>query len=309
MVLYIIDSCLIGINDNYYNRLEKEEITKKAQKWENISNLIIMLIVFSIIIIMCIKISTFAIAFYIGAYGLSFALYISILINILLKKEKNIFSDELKIIVATPIVLILVYEFIGNNIPNLLSVVEKYTIELFILKNIVKYFVVTFFISMDIFIFIKELYLFIKFKRKNKKECNNKKVFEKFDVLEYEYSNCKNKKRIGFVIGYIKDVIIFFYKLIIVQLLSYIYNVCVYILLVLRKIIKRLTNEFSMYAIIVKTFYISSIISMLITYYLLLVDYKENNIVEVYSVIITTIIIPIMIEIIGDLKQEEVKNE
>ena len=59
-----------------------------------------------------------------------------------------------------------------------------------------------------------------------------------------------------------------------------------------------------MYVIIVKTFNISLIISLLITYYKLLINYNDSINIELYSIIITAIIIPIILEIIGDLKNK-----
>lgn len=53
-----------------------------------------------------------------------------------------------------------------------------------------------------------------------------------------------------------------------------------------------------------KTFSISVIVSLSMTYYKLLNLYNDNIITEFYAVIITTIIIPIILNIIADLKKE-----
>ena len=52
-----------------------------------------------------------------------------------------------------------------------------------------------------------------------------------------------------------------------------------------------------------KTFSISVIASLLITYYKLLNSYSEDIVTEFYVVIITTIIIPIILNIVAELKK------
>ena len=52
-----------------------------------------------------------------------------------------------------------------------------------------------------------------------------------------------------------------------------------------------------------KTFSLSVIASLLITYYKLLNSYSEDIVTEFYAVIITTIIIPIILNIVAELKK------
>ena len=59
-----------------------------------------------------------------------------------------------------------------------------------------------------------------------------------------------------------------------------------------------------MYVIVLKTFNISLIISLLLTYNKVLINYQiSNNTTEMYSIIITVIIIPNIMEIINELKK------
>jgi len=65
----------------------------------------------------------------------------------------------------------------------------------------------------------------------------------------------------------------------------------------------KLTNNFSMNIIIIKTFNFTLIISLLSTYYNLLNQYKENAITAFYDGIIVTIIIPSILNIFTNLKE------
>ena len=61
-----------------------------------------------------------------------------------------------------------------------------------------------------------------------------------------------------------------------------------------------------MNVIIIKTFNISIIASLLITYYNLLINFPEEHIlIEIYSIIMTAIIIPIILNIISELKYKQ----
>lgn len=61
-----------------------------------------------------------------------------------------------------------------------------------------------------------------------------------------------------------------------------------------------------MSVIIIKTFNISIITSLLMTYYNLLIKFpKENTLIDIYSIIMTAIIIPIILNIISELKHKE----
>ena len=276
------------------------------KKWETISNLIVITSLLIIFIIIIVKFNIIAVAFNIIYYGGSISLYSFLLMNILLKdknKDKNITGMELQALILIPLLVTSCYNILGNTI-NDLKIFDNYVIEVFIFKNIVKYFTVFFFIAMDIFIFFKELQQYLENKNEFKNNNKNKAKYIDLNVLNHEYANTKGKKGILFLLGYIHDLINLFFKIILSILYVYIFNGIRFAYVVLKKFAKKITQNFSMYVIIVKTFNISLIISLLITYYKLLINYNDSINIELYSIIITAIIIPIILEIIGDLKNK-----
>ena len=304
LILYIIDATLIQINEKN-NKAEKME-KANIKKWETISNLIVITSLLIIFIIIIVKFNIIAVAFNIIYYGGSISLYSFLLMNILLKdknKDKNITGMELQALILIPLLVTSCYNILGNTI-NDLKIFDNYVIEVFIFKNIVKYFTVFFFIAMDIFIFFKELQQYLENKNEFKNNKKNKAKYIDLNVLNHEYSNTKGKKGILFLLGYIHDLINLFFKIILSILYVYIFNGIRFAYVVLKKFAKKITQNFSMYVIIVKTFNISLIISLLITYYKLLINYNDSINIELYSIIITAIIIPIILEIIGDLKNK-----
>lgn len=304
LILYIIDATLIQINEKN-NKAEKME-KANIKKWETISNLIVITSLLIIFIIIIVKFNIIAVAFNIIYYGGSISLYSFLLMNILLKdknKDKNITGMELQALILIPLLVTSCYNILGNTI-NDLKIFDNYVIEVFIFKNIVKYFTVFFFIAMDIFIFFKELQQYLENKNELKNNKKNKAKYIDLNVLNHEYSNTKGKKGILFLLGYIHDLINLFFKIILSILYVYIFNGIRFAYVVLKKFAKKITQNFSMYVIIVKTFNISLIISLLITYYKLLINYNDSINIELYSIIITAIIIPIILEIIGDLKNK-----
>lgn len=304
LILYIIDATLIQINEKN-NKAEKME-KANIKKWETISNLIVITSLLIIFIIIIVKFNIIAVAFNIIYYGGCISLYSFLLMNILLKdknKDKNITVMELQSLILIPLLVTSCYNILGNTI-NDLKIFDNYVIEVFIFKNIVKYFTVFFFIAMDIFIFFKELQQYLENKNEFKNNKKNKAKYIDLNVLNHEYANTKGKKGILFLLGYIHDLINLFFKIILSILYVYIFNGIRFAYVVLKKFAKKITQNFSMYVIIVKTFNISLIISLLITYYKLLINYNDSINIELYSIIITAIIIPIILEIIGDLKNK-----
>lgn len=304
LILYIIDATLIQINEKN-NKAEKME-KANIKKWETISNLIVITSLLIIFIIIIVKFNIIAVTFNIIYYGGSISLYSFLLMNILLKdknKDKNITGMELQALILIPLLVTSCYNILGNTI-NDLKIFDNYVIEVFIFKNIVKYFTVFFFIAMDIFIFFKELQQYLENKNEFKNNKKNKAKYIDLNVLNHEYANTKGKKGILFLLGYIHDLINLFFKIILSILYVYIFNGIRFAYVVLKKFAKKITQNFSMYVIIVKTFNISLIISLLITYYKLLINYNDSINIELYSIIITAIIIPIILEIIGDLKNK-----
>ena len=300
LILYIIDATLIQINEKN-NKAEKME-KANIKKWETISNLIVITSLLIIFIIIIVKFNIIAVAFNIIYYGGCISLYSFLLMNILLK-DKNITGMELQALILIPLLVTSCYNILGNTI-NDLKIFDNYVIEVFIFKNIVKYFTVFFFIAMDIFIFFKELQQYLENKNEFKNNNKNKAKYIDLNVLNHEYANTKGKKGILFLLGYIHDLINLFFKIILSILYVYIFNGIRFAYVVLKKFAKKITQNFSMYVIIVKTFNISLIISLLITYYKLLINYNDSINIELYSIIITAIIIPIILEIIGDLKNK-----
>lgn len=301
---------LFSLIYNFLSIFDKTNIEKsiehnknKIKKWEEMITFITITLLLSIILFLYFKYPQISFVYAFIVYLTIILLYISILINILLKKtNKKISYKELNYITAIPGIVCILYNsgFYKNIFNKLNKIFEKNLVYIIIIKNL-KYFLSIFFLSL----------LLVLTCLKIKKYIHIKKVFELryegFNEENYIYMNARGKKGFKFVIYLIKDILILI-KSKLLSIVQGIYiNSFIFVYRIIKKYIKRITNNFSIQVIITKTFSISLIISMLITYYKLLIIYGSDNIIlNFYSLIITTIIIPIILNIMVDLKE---KNE
>ena len=221
------------------------------------------------------------------------------LINILIKKDDNkITKSELSYLTIIPAMFSMLYNTkISQEILNIVRNAYGESIIYFIIVQNIKCFILIFFITINFFLILLELKDIVHI---NKKEKNN----IEFDDYTYVYKNARGKQGVTFFINYIKDILVFT-KLKLNSIIQGIYvNSIKYILKVFTKFLKKLTNNFSIYVVIIKTFSISIIISLLSTYYKLLNICREDIITDFYAVIITATIIPIILNIIADLKKK-----
>lgn len=279
----------------------KEKNKVKVKRWEKIITFTTITIVLSIILFFFFKYPQIS-----SVYGFIFyftlaLLYISILINILLKKQNDKISNkELNYITAIPGIVCMLYNTgFCKNIINILNTNFKNNLVYMIIIKNLKYFFAIFFVFLLILLTCVKLKEYIHIKKEFKLR------YEEFSEENYIYINARGKKGFKFVIYLIKDTWILI-KSKLLSIVQGIYiNSFIYVYRIIKKYIKRITNNFSIHVIITKTFSISLIISMLITYYKLLIIYGSDNIIlNFYSIIITTIIIPIILNIIADLKKE-----
>nr|MBB1522413.1 hypothetical protein [Clostridiales bacterium] len=226
-------------------------------------------------------------------------IYLLSLLNVLLNKKTKTSNKQLVLLINTPAAVnLLLNTAIINKLKNMISI---NTILYYIFSQTIKNFIILFFFILDITLILLKLKTMLQ-------KLSTKKQKQKQDIdvgiNSYIYVNARNKKGIAFIINYIKDILIFI-KLYFIMIIKYCYNGTIKKLIIIIKILLiKLTNNFSINIIIIKTFNISIIISLLITYYNLLNQYRENVITDFYSVIITTIIIPIILNIISDLKEK-----
>ena len=293
-ILLLFDkSCKISNSEN-------NKAKEKLKTWEKVTTIVVLTIFSIILLFILLKLSYVYSFIY---WTIIFLLYISILINILIKKDnENITKKELSYITIIPSIFTLLCntEMVKGFSKYISNIYGESIIYFIFIKNI-KYFIAIFFLTLNsllIFMELREL-LHIKITKTNLH-------YLTFDEDKYIYKNSRNKKGKDFLKNYIKDIILLIiYKSI--EIIKYIYIYPLkYVYRVFIKFIKRLTNDFSIYVIITKTFSISIIASLLITYYKLLLFYKDNIIVDLYAVIITTIIIPIILNIISDLKKNKI---
>ena len=296
-ILSLIYNALVITAKDYSKNETYNEEKIKLYIWEKISTFLVMSILLGIIFIVYYKM-LFNLLIFIY-FIILFLLYLSALLNVLLKKkQEKISRKELSYISIIPIYFsILLSTEIWKKISLVINNLMKNNIVYFIIKENTKSFICIFFITILLFLIILEINKRIHFN-------NNKPMqYLYFDENKYIYSNARGKKGKKFLIAYIKDIIILI-KNKFISIWQRIY-VCSfrYIFKVSFKFLKNLTQNFSLYVIIMKTFSISLIISLIYTYYKLLVFYKDNIVTDFYSIIITTIIIPIVLDIISDLKK------
>ena len=253
--------------------------------------LLISLYVFSIIIN-----KKFSSIYYYGYYITLSLLPLSILVNVLSNKRGTTSNEKLLFLVSTPgIFYILSTTPIINKLKSMISINN---ILYYIFSQTAKNFLILFFLILDITLILLKLKTIL--------QISSTKKQKKIDIYitPYIFANARNKKGIVFLINYLKDILIFI-KLLFISLIKYYYSYTIkQPIILIKTLLIKLTNNFSINVIIIKTFNIALIISLLITHYNLLNLYKENAITDFYGVIITTIIIPSILNIFTDRKEK-----
>ena len=273
------------------NKIKNSPTTKK---WERITTNCIMLLFISLLLFSIIINKKFSSIYYYGYYITLSLLHLSILVNVLSNKRGTTSNEKLLFLVNTPgIFYILSTTPIINKLKSMISINN---ILYYIFSQTAKNFLILFFLILDITLILLKLKTILQISSTKK---------QKKDRYKYPYifANARNKKGIVFLINYLKDILIFI-KLLFISMIKYYYSYTIkQPIILIKTLLTKLTNNFSINVIIIKNFNIALIISLLITHYNLLNLYKENAITDFYGVIITTIIIPSILNIISDRKE------
>lgn len=273
------------------NKIKNSPTTKK---WERITTNCIMLLFISLLLFSIIINKKFSSIYYYGYYITLSLLHLSILVNVLSNKRGTTSNEKLLFLVNTPgIFYILSTTTIINKLKSMISINN---ILYYIFSQTAKNFLILFFLILDITLILLKLKTILQISSTKK---------QKKDRYKYPYifANARNKKGIVFLINYLKDILIFI-KLLFISMIKYYYSYTIkQPIILIKTLLTKLTNNFSINVIIIKNFNIALIISLLITHYNLLNLYKENAITDFYGVIITTIIIPSILNIISERKE------
>lgn len=273
------------------NKIKNSPTTKK---WERITTNCIMLLFISLLLFSIIINKKFSSIYYYGYYITLSLLHLSILVNVLSNKRGTTSNEKLLFLVNTPgIFYILSTTPIINKLKSMISINN---ILYYIFSQTAKNFLILFFLILDITLILLKLKTILQISSTKK---------QKKDRYKYPYifANARNKKGIVFLINYLKDILIFI-KLLFISMIKYYYSYTIkQPIILIKTLLTKLTNNFSINVIIIKNFNIALIISLLITHYNLLNLYKENAITDFYGVIITTIIIPSILNIISERKE------
>ena len=273
------------------NKIKNSPTTKK---WERITTNCIMLLFISLLLFSIIINKKFSSIYYYGYYITLSLLHLSILVNVLSNKRGTTSNEKLLFLVNTPgIFYILSTPPIINKLKSMIAINN---ILYYIFSQTAKNFLILFFLILDITLILLKLKTILQISSTKK---------QKKDRYKYPYifANARNKKGIVFLINYLKDILIFI-KLLFISMIKYYYSYTIkQPIILIKTLLTKLTNNFSINVIIIKNFNIALIISLLITHYNLLNLYKENAITDFYGVIITTIIIPSILNIISDRKE------
>lgn len=305
IALVIIYSILDNIEKNISKNkkdenieLKRTKIIIKTKKWERITTISILVVLFILFLFIILINKTFYSIYSFIYYIMLLIIYLLSLLNVLLNKKTKTSNEQLVLLINTPTAVNLLFNTaIINKLKNMISINN---ILYYIFSQTVKNFIILFFLILDITLILLKLKTILQKTLSTKKQKKDSYIC----MNPYIYANARNKKGIIFLINYIKDILIFI-KLFFILIIQYCYNRTIKKLIIIIKILLiKLTNNFSINIIIIKTFNISIIISLLITYYNLLNQYRENVITDFYSVVITTIIIPIILNIISDLKEK-----
>lgn len=273
------------------NKIKNSPTTKK---WERITTNCIMILFISLLLFSIIINKKFSSIYYYSYYITLSLLHLSILVNVLSNKRGTTSNEKLLFLVNTPgIFYILSTTPIINKLKSMISINN---ILYYIFSQTAKNFLILFFLILDITLILLKLKTILQISSTKK---------QKKDRYKYPYifANARNKKGIVFLINYLKDILIFI-KLLFISMIKYYYSYTIkQPIILIKTLLTKLTNNFSINVIIIKNFNIALIISLLITHYNLLNLYKENAITDFYGVIITTIIIPSILNIISDRKE------
>lgn len=188
VVFYVIDSSLISSN---YDKKEEKNINNKNQKkWEIISNIIMLLLLLIVFIIIMFKVKYASWIFLALLYILQFTVYLINLFEILIyKDEEDLKQFDIQVILLLPLSIIQLYNLTKDA--NILNI-NINDVKWYLLINVLKNFIYSFFTFMYFFIFIKEMKKFLDRKNIIKSKNKNLKVFK---FLDYTYDNCKKKSR------------------------------------------------------------------------------------------------------------------
>ena len=118
----------------------------------------------------------------------------------------------------------------------------------------------------------------------------------------------KTNLGIKFILGYIIDIFILLKNSIYSVVTIYIYYLPKFIFEFIYNLFSKLTNKYDMRIIIIETFNISIIFGLLRTYYLALIQYGQNYNLDFYSVLVTSIVIPIILQILNNIFDKEKNN-
>lgn len=298
IILYLIENSKIKNEKEKNVELNKNKIKNSptTKKWERITTNCIMILFISLLLFSIIINKKIFIIYYYGYYITLFIAYLSILVTILSSKRGKISNEKLVFLLNIPAIFYILYTTpIINKLKNMISI---NTILYYIFSQTVKNFIISFFLILDITLILLKLktILQISSTKKQKKD-------RYISTNPYIFANARNKKGIVFLINYLKDILIFI-KLLFISFIKYCYSYTIkQPIILIKTLLIKLTNNFSINVIIIKNFNIALIISLLITHYNLLNLYKENAITDFYGVIITTIIIPSILNIISDRKE------
>ena len=298
IILYFIENSKIKNEKEKNVELNKNKIQNlpTTKKWERITTNCIVILLISLYVFSIIINKKFSSIYYYGYYITLLLLPISILVNVLSNKRGTTSNEKLLFLVNTPgIFYILSTTPIINKLKSMISINN---ILYYIFSQTAKNFLILFFLILDITLILLKLKTILQISSTKKQKKDRYK-----NIYPYIFANARNKKGIVFLINYLKDILIFI-KLLFISMIKYYYSYTIkQPIILIKTLLTKLTNNFSINVIIIKTFNIALIISLLITHYNLLNLYKENAITDFYGVIITTIIIPSILNIFTDRKE------
>ena len=299
IILYFIENSKIKNEKEKNVELNKNKIQNlpTTKKWERITTNCIVILLISLYVFSIIINKKFSSIYYYGYYITLLLLPISILVNVLSNKRGTTSNEKLLFLVNTPgIFYILSTTPIINKLKSMISINN---ILYYIFSQTAKNFLILFFLILDITLILLKLQTILQISSTKKQKKDRYKY-----IYPYIFANARNKKGIVFLINYLKDILIFI-KLLFISMIKYYYSYTIkQPIILIKTLLTKLTNNFSINVIIIKTFNIALIISLLITHYNLLNLYKENAITDFYGVIITTIIIPSILNIFTDRKEK-----
>lgn len=212
LILDIIYYILYAITEKD-NLNETNNNTKNIQEkwWESLTTVIVHLIFWAIVVFIAVKFYTLNILYSFIYYTVIFIIYVNAIIRVMQKNNEEITERELSYFAIIPGIFGILYNTkISQDILVFFNNIFGLSIEYFMIKDLVKNFILVFFLTIIVFLILIKLKKILKILKIKHKVDIDKLWVNTDETMYYQYKNARNKKGIQFIKNYFKDIFFLF---------------------------------------------------------------------------------------------------